>query len=304
MEQVSCRLTIFEGPDGSGKSTAAHKFAKDTNARYVHFPALPRVSAGLARMYVEAMMPALLGYQDVVFDRCWMSETPYGVAFREGQDRLGDPSRRMLERLALRCGAVMVRCNPGWDAVLKSYLSRKHLEMLENDGQLHQVFDLYAREHTDLPEVEFDYTRRNSVDYDAIEAARTPRHPLALQSAGNLNANVVLVGEAFAERKDCDPFYQWPFASFSNAGCSQWLSRQLDAIDCGEQDLLWMNADQDLSILHDLQPGKVIALGDAAYQQLYKLKIMAESVPHPQAFKRFNHRQRYPLLNVLQETAA
>jgi polyphosphate kinase 2 (PPK2 family) len=108
-------LTIFEGPDGSGKTTAAREYAEQTGARYVHFPALPRVKHGLGRMYVEAMLPALLGYHDVVFDRCWLSETPYGEAFREGQDRLTQADRRMLERLALRCGAVVVKCLPEWD---------------------------------------------------------------------------------------------------------------------------------------------------------------------------------------------
>lgn len=302
MAQVSRKLTIFEGPDGSGKSTAARQFAAYTGARYVHFAAMPRVTAGLARMYVEAMLPALLGYQDVVFDRSWLSENPYGVAFREGQDRLGDGTRRMLERLALRCGAVMVRCNPGWDAVLKSYLSRKHIEMLDNDGQLRQVFELYENEHTDLPEVKFDYTvGYGQLNDTAIESARTECHPLNVASAGNWGANILIVGESFAERKDADPFYQWPFASFAHAGCSQWLTRQLDLVDCSEADLLWVNADQDLSFLYDLKPGRVIALGDAAYRQLYKLKIAAESVPHPQTWKRFNNRQRYPLLDILQE---
>ena len=62
------RLTIFEGPDGSGKSTAAQAYAEATKAKYVHFPALPQVDKSLGRIYVEAMLPALLGYQDVVFD--------------------------------------------------------------------------------------------------------------------------------------------------------------------------------------------------------------------------------------------
>ena len=300
MGQVSCKLTIFEGCDGSGKSTAAKAFAQATGAKYVHFAALPRVSAGLARMYVEAMLPALLGYQDVVFDRCWLSENPYGVAFREGQDRLGDASRRMLERLALRCGAVLVRCNPGWEAVKQSYMSRKHLEMLDDVGQLKQVFELYEHEPTDLPEVHHDYTiAYGHPPYDAIESARFERHPLDVASAGNWGANTVLIGESFAERKDTDAFYQWPFGSFSNEGCSQWLTDKIDLVDVGEDDLLWVNADQDVSFLYDLQPEKIIALGNLAYERLYKLKIQATAVPHPQAWKRFNNGQRYPLLELI-----
>lgn len=303
MDKVVCRLTIFEGPDGSGKSTAAKQFAEATGAKYVHFPALPRVSRNLGRMYVEAMLPALLGYQDVVFDRCWLSEMPYGVAFREGKDRLTSASRRMLERLAMRCGAVVVRCDPGWETVKANYLSRKHIEMLENDGQLKTVYDLYADQPTDLPELTYDYLKSDLFGItgvvNTIESKRFQRHPIELASAGNWEAKIVLIGESFAERKDCDAFYQWPFASFSNEGCSQWLTDKIDLIEIGEDDLLWVNADQDLSFLYDLQPERVIALGNQAYDQLYRLKIKAATVPHPQSWKRFNNGQRYPLLDLI-----
>lgn len=293
------KLTIFEGPDGSGKSTAAQAYAEATGAKYVHFSALPRVNRNLGRMYVEAMLPALLGYQDVVFDRCWLSEMPYGVAFREGRDRLTGASRRMLERLAMRCGAVVVRCQPTWETVKKTYLSRKHLEMLDNDGQLKTVYDLYAEQGTDLPELVYDYTKEPVLRQLLVDGARMQPHPLGLASAGNWAGRVVLIGEAFAEHKDNDAWYQWPFASFSGEGCSQWLAEKLDLIEVGEDQILWLNSDQDLSMLYDLKPERIVALGNQAYDQLYRLKITAATVPHPQAWKRFNHGQRYPLLDLI-----
>lgn len=295
---TSRKLTIFEGPDGGGKSTAAQQYAELTGAKYVHFASLPRVGKNLGRIYVEAMLPALLGYQDVVFDRCWLSEMPYGIAFREGRDRLTGASRRMLERLAMRCGAVVVRCQPAWETVKANYLSRKHMEMLDNDGQLKTVYDLYANQPTSLPELGYDYTS-TLLNPTAIEDLRMPQHPLDVASAGNWHGRIVLVGESFAERKDNDAFYQWPFASFSGEGCSQWLTDQLDLAELDERDILWVNADQDLSVLLDLDVDRVIALGDAAYKQLYQLKIMAATVPHPQAWKRFNNKKRYPLFDLI-----
>lgn len=303
MDKVSCRLTIFEGPDGGGKSTAAKVYAETTGAKYVHFPALPRVSRNLGRMYVEAMLPALLGYQDVVFDRCWLSEMPYGVAFREGRDRLTDASRRMLERLAMRCGAVVVKCQPAWETVKANYLSRKHMEMLDNEHQLKTVYDLYAEQPTSLPVLAHDYTKGDlfqiSKMVSDLEPMRFIRHPLDMASAGNWEGHIVLIGEAFAERKDCDSLYQWPFASFSGEGCSQWLAEKLDLAEVSEDQILWLNSDQDLSVLHDLNPERVITLGTEAYQQLYRLKIKAASVQHPQSWKRFKHGQRYPLLDLI-----
>lgn len=293
--ETSCRLTIFEGPDGAGKTTAARAFAEATNARYVHFPALAHVSHGLGRMYVEAMLPALLGYQDVVFDRSWLSEVPYGNAFRGGRDRLGDARRRMLERLAMRCGAVVVNCAPPWEVVRANYLARQSLEMLETDAQLQQVYEAYQGQSTALPIKHYDYTlgRWPGVTLDDLRYAR---HPLDVASAGNWQAPTVLVGASFAERKDHDAWYQWPFASFDGVGCSQWLTNQLPV---AEDQLLWLNADQDLSVLHDLSPTRVIALGGEACQQLYNLKIMANRVLHPQAHKQFHTAERYSLIDLL-----
>ena len=228
---ISKKLTIFEGPDASGKSTAARAYADATGARYMHFANLPQVGKNLSRMYVEAMLPALLGYQDVVFDRCWLSEVPYGTAFRDGADRVGGASRRMLERLAMRCGAVVVHCRPPWERVRQTYLSRRDEEYLENDNQLRVVYDLYGHHRTGLPELMYDYTVELELKPLLIEGLRMPQHPLDIQSAGNWGAKTVLIGEGFAHQKDCDPFYQWPFASFSKAGCSQWLTEQLGSHD-------------------------------------------------------------------------
>lgn len=301
--KTSKKLTIFEGCDGSGKTTAAREFAEMTGAKYVHFHNLPRITLGLGRLYVEAMLPALLGYEDVVFDRSWFSETPYGEAFREGQDRLTNADRRMLERLALRCGAVMVLCDPTYEVAEANFLKRKGQEYLKTTAQLRQVHTAYREQPCQLPVVTYDYTDGN-VEYTLlpdVERYRHPQHPLYLQSAGSWDAQLVLVGESFAERKDQDPWYQWPFGSFSGEGCSQWLTDQLDAALVPEADLLWINSDQPLDFLLDreVQNQKVIALGAKAAAELYRLKIRAVEVPHPQHHKRFGSGKRYALLGEL-----
>jgi thymidylate kinase len=305
----SCkRLTIFEGCDGSGKSTAARRFAELTGAVYVHFPALPLVTEGLARLYVEAMLPALLGYQDVVFDRCWLSEVPYGLAYRGGQDRLGDASRRMLERLALRCGAVVVHCHPPAAACLATFRGRRGEEYLESEAQLLSVYGHYTDLTTALPRYMYDYTQDfdlfGALSPEVVDSIRTPRHPLAYRTAGNLQARLMLVGLDFAERKDQDPWYQWPFASFSHSGCSQWLARQLG--DVTERQLLWVNSDDPFigsELFTQLVAGEtfVIALGNEATERLRPLVPGRQllKVPHPQHAKRFNSGRAYPLTAIL-----
>ena len=55
------KLVILEGPDGGGKSRLAATLTEALGARLVHCGPFPRVTTHLAHLYVEAMLPALLG---------------------------------------------------------------------------------------------------------------------------------------------------------------------------------------------------------------------------------------------------
>jgi thymidylate kinase len=294
------RVYIVEGPDGAGKTTLARQMALDLDARYVHFSSMPRVTFGLARMYVEAMLPALLGYQDVVMDRCWLSEVPYGRVFRGGANRLDPADVRMLERLAMKCGAGVVLCMPTRKLCVANFMSRKATEMLDDEMQLSKVYDIYRDEvTTELPMLMYNYEEPPPIDNILYHAFATPPHPLDSASAGNWDAHVVLVGDEFAHHKDNDTFYQWPFASFGDAGCSRWLTRQLAAAGIFESDLLWINSDQDLRFLGDGSTRRVIALGRVAGSRLIERGIRSEMVAHPQAWKRFHFDQPYRLMSMI-----
>jgi thymidylate kinase len=300
--ETSKQLTIFEGPDGGGKTTAALAYAEATGARYVHFSSLPHVKRGLPRMYVEAMLPALLGYQDVVFDRCWLSEAPYGMEFREGELRFDRVAVRMLERLALRCSAAVVLCLPPLKKALGNFSKRKAEEMLDNEEQLTRVYEHYETktmlDDTVLPVALYDYTKG---DLDISLVKRAKLHPLDLATAGNWDAPFVLVGDKFAEPKDQDAFYQWPFASFNDSGCSRWVTNELELESIYESELLWVNADQDLNFLNAKQNCSVIAMGIPAMDALkaIKFKEMAYWIDHPQFWKRFKTDEKYPLSQVI-----
>jgi hypothetical protein len=301
----SKHVTIFEGPDGAGKSTIAKEYAAQTGARYVHLPALPRVNQSLARLYVEAVVPALLGYQPVVLDRCWLSETPYGEVHREGRDRLNNASRRMLERLVLRCGAVVVRCLPPLEVCLTNFRARKGQELLKSDQALTAVWGIYSAMQTELPMVTYDYTGDSPEGlYQAVELRRAACHPLDLQSAGQWEAQVVVVGEGFAERKEWDAWYQWPFGSFSGEGCSKWLTEELNRAAIRESDLMWVNADQPLDLLELAPHQQVIALGQVASAACYANKLRAQVIEHPQYWKRFKANQTYPLIQRIYDATA
>ncbi len=301
---TSRTITIFEGPDGGGKTTAARDFAHATRAGYKHFGNMPAIGPGLARCYVEAMLPAILGYQDMVFDRCWLSEQPYGQVFRGDNFRFTKATSRMLDRLALRCGAVVVMCLPGEETAAANFNKRRAVEMLTEEQQLRDIYKLYAEGGlTDLPIYLHNYTHHDVKPEHSslIPKLRAPLHPTLVGSAGNLSAKVVLVGERFGPHKPDDSYYQWPFASFSGAGCSQWVTQQLMAAGISETEVMWVNADQLNKHTVFGMDQSVIALGVEAHRALVHIGVDAVLVEHPQFWKRFHANKPYRLVETIKE---
>lgn len=321
---TSKTITIFEGPDGGGKSTMAKALAIHTGALYIHHDSYKHVRENLWRMFAESMLPALMGYQDVILDRCWVSEPIYGRAFRGGHSRMCDSGARMLDRMALRCGAVIVRCLPPWERVQKCFNGRIHEEMLNDDTQLRMVYDQYADDDyfdraTQLHGVDYDYladTRHVDMSTAAwrlnksIEAqrAKTPLHPVQVQSAGNLNGSILIVGENFAAHHDRDLRYQLPFCSMS--GCSPWLNRQLHEAGISELNLVWINADElerypdFIGKCHNLLT--IVPLGQVASSVVISKLGLHKSFEvvgfaHPQYNRRFQTKEPYTLMEFLKE---
>jgi len=315
------RLTIFEGPDGAGKSTIARAYAEQTGARYVHFGPLLHVTTGLMRMHAEAMLPAVLGYQDVVFDRSWLSEYPYSTVFRGGRDRMGPVYTRMLERLALRCGGAVVLCLPEQSVAVDNYIRRRDAggEYLQKVEQLEKVYDIYTtlkashrqqdpRYRNSLPTVVYNYEdyHGESIGITAgylvhqLEMMRTWPHDAESTSAGNANAPIVLVSGPFSEHGNLDTYHQWPFSDYSKAGSSWWLSYQLCKTNVDEIDLYWRTTDRDLSFLQNSRH-KIIALGHMAETALMtQITRPFAKVDHPEHWSRVRSCEPYPLLSLLQ----
>jgi thymidylate kinase len=160
-------ITIFEGPDGAGKTVAARAYAETTGAAYVHHGPYPGEKV-ISWRYYESMKPAFRRERPVVLDRCWISEPIYGAAFRGGEDRLTADDVTYLEGVARAGRAVVVMCLPDYEAARASFRERKGREMLADEAQLRAVWDGYARLLTPppppplspaLPTVRYDYER-------------------------------------------------------------------------------------------------------------------------------------------------
>lgn len=309
----SKRLIIFEGPDGGGKTTLSNSVAATLGARRTHLGPFSNVKHSLAQMYVEAMMPAVLGLSDVVLDRSWMSEVPYGRAFRAGRDRIGPEQRRMLTRLAYRCQVVVVRALPPFKTIVETFKRRRHQEMLNDEAQLRQVYDWYLDEwKPGLPTFAHDYTKgsdqfdRLMQNIDGMLSIQTP-HPTFVPSAGPLDAPILLVGEGFAKHKDGDSLYQWPFGALSGGGCSRWLAHLMEEAGIPEGRLCWVNADAGVHCLHFLtkiERRAIIALGAEAKTMLDSMQVSSEDYHHPQYHRRFCSGEPYLLIERLKELTA
>lgn len=277
-----CTITIFEGPDGCGKTTAAQAFAKARGAKYVHFPALKNVTnVGLPRMYIEAMMPALLGYQNVVLDRCWISEYPYGTVFRGGELRVDKIDIMMLEMIASKCQALVVYCNPDYQTASTNFIRRSNEggEMLESVRQYKKVYDLYCDiwHNTSLPIAQFDYTED---DINTLYMQRREVNTVGVDCSGKLtNDGIVFVGDFSEHQGDRDPFMTFPCVKFSHeVGNVGLFINELVQRGCNLNKACWMSLNEDLSMLYDIRPYAVIGIGQDAYEQLYRQRIMSTPI--------------------------
>jgi thymidylate kinase len=291
-------VTIFEGPDGSGKTFLAKAFADKIGAHYVHFPAVPNMTE-ISRIYIEAAMPALLGLQDVVFDRSWMSEVPYGVAFRNSLDRVGSHNRRCLERLFMRCATVVVKCLPDFEVCARTFRSRRKDEMLNNETQLKIVYDQYAQLKTGLPTVQFDYTKSSFEPIiSRINSIRPMPHDVDSKTVGNiLTPWIVIVADSLTERDNVNCFTQYPFVHLSN-GLARvpWriASHCFERWGIPEMDILWIDSSLAKSILEIvptsvMQTARILYSGDAAAEGLYESKVQAYDMSSQSSLDLYNY---------------
>lgn len=155
------RVVIFEGPDGGGKTTLAHALSREwASALFTHCGAFTNVNERpLVDLYRAAAAPALDGVCDVLLDRSWLSEVPYGDAFRGGYYRLTHEDVVALEQeLIDRVKPLVVLCLPPLETCLATFRGRPREEYLRSQEQLAHVYSGYLKLRTALPVLRYDYT--------------------------------------------------------------------------------------------------------------------------------------------------
>jgi hypothetical protein len=305
------RITIFEGPDGSGKSTLARQYAGRTGARYFHHGPCSRVTGNhLLKVYLEMLLPALWGYQDVVLDRAWPSEQVYGSVIR-GVDRVGPIGARLLERYALRCEVAVVLCLPPLKICRDVWQRKDRVELYGHKllARIHAEYQRWWQDacFTELPLITHAVHGHEETLWRELAAVHEHQeaHYTLLGMGGNLLAPVVLVGDEFGPMRNEDLVTRVPFGSFSHAGCGRWLTQQLLVHGIREDQLLWINVDnpqfQDIATEWLMHKSAVYALGKQASQRLYEAGILHVEVEHPRNAKWVCHRRAYELPRLIKE---
>jgi thymidylate kinase len=315
-------LTIFEGPDGGGKSTfgrwycdhAFTAFQDDPVVTHNHGPYLGQ--GDIAHLYWKTIEKARAAYH-VFADRSWIAEPIYSAAFRREPSRIPIAYRRMLERGAWTARTVVVLFLPPLEVCEVNFARRQGEEYLSTVADLRDVYYRYTwllngAEPMDLPYVVADYTRhRRDAIADMIEAVRPPADGCGF-GGGRFDPgrSVLIVGDRPGPFNPKHGDRGVPFVQFQSLGCSVWLAEQLEEAGIPESDLYWINAysrdGRPVSpfFLEALQPPLVIALGQNAGEWTDReANIEATVVEHPQHWKRFhyNSEKQYPLITEISQ---
>lgn len=297
-------IVILEGPDGGGKSTLVEKLADElylsrfSKVHVTHHGPYPHLKNPSVVYLASLRRRQHQGNQElVILDRSWLSEPIYGEVLRGGKDRVGVASRRMLERVALKCGAMVVNCLPAFEVVSRTWAARKDAELIQVPKHLLEVYKKYCQleAYTDLGLVDYDYPSGGGLK-SVFELARSlaEEKPPATGIGRWAKESILLVGEKVSSHGIPD----LPFVSFHNGGCSAWLARQLEEWGVSERDLYWVNSEG----LHpdfmgrDDAPQRVVALGGSAAKWCRTAGLEHTQVEHPMYWKRFHSTKPYTTL--------
>lgn len=295
-------IIILEGPDGSGKTQLADALRQRLQReRMVHIakhgPYTGVNAADLCRMYFRTMTPALTYDDHVIMDRAWISEPIYGDVYRNGANRVDMPRRRMLERLALSRGAVLVLCQPPFENCAQAFASRQKEEYLDNLEQLKDVYEAYDSlgQGMALPLEHYDYTQ-DSVD-GLLDRIKDRSIDNKAAGGGCFNeGNILLLCDKGPRTNMRASALIVPFINFlDNDGPSRMLAQTLEREGISENQVYWINTQTHQGVptnpdfIKQLNPGKVFALGNNAYAWALNSNVEAIKLPPP-----LHHIQHYP----------
>lgn len=281
-------LILVDGPLSAFRTHIATTLAE----RYVSHHDRGRVDT-TPEMYVRMMAPAIDSIRPVIIECSWITQEHHQHHLPEISQELFKrhaPQRRMLDRLALGCGALSI------------------LVIDESSPLVAHWNDFNSLKFDTLFWTDWDEFFFADIDY----RLRQLKNPGPGMGKWSPHESILLVGDQHGDTvQPYNVHRNIAFCSMSGKGCSEWLAEQLDKANISETALYWINARDPkplsgratpATFLDELQPKMIIALGDMAMQWCRASEKPFVSVPHPQWWKRFHYYEQYPLIPLLQET--
>lgn len=232
-------ILILEGCDASGKSTLKSVIKPRYNFVENVPHGLPTDKTALTMCIENANAINLANFsgENVLLDRGWMSEEIYSPILRRRPSRFAEWQTRMLERMAMTTGAIVVLCDPGWDTVKGNWQKRGDAH-IRDPGTLHNIYDDYHDIDlmTSLPIVVYDYNDHNGHDNIAILMEqvfdRAAGYPGISGVFGNAYADtLVVVSES--------PKGGAPMISWSQDSLPAKITRAFMRAHVSERELAW-----------------------------------------------------------------
>jgi hypothetical protein len=157
-------LLILEGPDGSGKSTLATILAKKYNASVTHHHAYKGYdSESLTKIFLESIVPALCSDKNnVVLDRCWISEEIYAEEFRYEKSRLSEYQSDRLNVITRLCKSALIACIPPYEVAFNNWSNPERDELVKDHKDYQAVYYRYKNSlfyRPGIPMFTYDYTK-------------------------------------------------------------------------------------------------------------------------------------------------
>ena len=154
-------IVILEGPDGSGKTTLAHRLMATFGMMYAHEGPTPEFPEPDAYYCGELWSHR---FDNIVFDRFALGERVYGPILR-GQDRLGDRGWATLQGLISQFDVLQLVCLPPPNICLEHWTSRPHEEFIKKrDLFLHSYATFAYFTMYDLVLEPYDWTVAGAED--------------------------------------------------------------------------------------------------------------------------------------------
>lgn len=137
-------IVLLEGPDGGGKTRLAEYLHDTLGFDVVHHGA----ETGVSEHAVELYHMSMTAVEDVVLDRCWISDLIYHE-YRDGGCNISDDQRAFLEGVAREGGAVLVYCVPPLNDCVSHWRATREEQFLRKRDELFAVHRKYLQRAKD-----------------------------------------------------------------------------------------------------------------------------------------------------------